>query len=264
MKYKDIQEQLKVFDYIRFVEDGHKYFGHGDQPMVSVSKFKSWAVRPFNAEIISKVVASRRGVTQESILEEWEKKKFWGTTRGSAVHKFIENSLQDIEEDVVLDDWVLTLPDLDIQQYLDELDKCQQQFMNFLADHPHLTPVGTEVVVGDPDWQMCGTFDQLFWNSITERIELWDWKTDSNLKLDTKDNLINTFKRKKATKINIYTIQLNTYRLFLNKYTDLDVQDMNICHFHADNDNYRVFNIENWEELVKEGLDEYYKSNIVT
>ena len=52
--------------------------------------------------------------------------------------------------------------------------------------------------------------------------------------------------------------------LFLNKYTDLDVQDMNICHFHADNDNYRVFNIENWEELVKEGLDEYYKSNIVT
>ena len=259
---EDIKKELEVFKYINFEEEGHKYFGHDAAQMTSVSKFKSWCKQPFNTEFISKMVAIKRGVTQESILEEWDKKRLWGTTRGSAVHKFIENYYLDVKEDVVLDDWVMSLSDVDLKLYLSQLETCKSFFYKFLEDFPHLEPIATEVVVGDPDYLMAGTFDQLFYNTITNKVELWDWKTDSNLRLKERNKLKNSFKKFKATNINVYTIQLNTYKHFLNKYTNLDVQTLNIMHMNADNDSYVIYNLENWDELIKEGLNEYSKNNI--
>ena len=45
-----------------------------------------------------------------------------------------------------------------------------------------LIPVRAEVVVGDEDWGVTGMIDQLFYNEKSQKLEIWDWKTNKDIK----------------------------------------------------------------------------------
>ena len=56
-------------------------------------------------------------------------------------------------------------------------------FKKFYNDsYGKLIPVRAEVVVGDEELGLGGMIDQLFWNEKSGKLEIWDWKTNTQIK----------------------------------------------------------------------------------
>lgn len=80
-----------LFPTLQFDTETHQYFDGGGGVYKSVTTWLN-KFEPFDADLISKVQAKRRGCTQDVILMEWQEKADLGTE----VHEIIEYGLQAI------------------------------------------------------------------------------------------------------------------------------------------------------------------------
>lgn len=253
-------DKLNVFDFIEFDEGNHRYSYKGNlfRPVTSLKKKY---IPEFNKDFISEIVAVKQGKTQREVLDEWEFKGMWGRTRGTAIHKFIENDLNGIDEDVILDQFVMSLEPEKLEQYLQELEKMKEYYFRFKEDNPKLIPIVSEKIVADKDHLVAGTIDQIFYNEETGKIEIWDWKSDGSFYKDYGKKLKAPFNDTKALKINEYSIQLSIYKYIIEKYADLEIDKLKICLLAPENDTYKEHDTLVWQDRIKLILDEHSRSN---
>lgn len=81
---------LNTFKDLVFIEEGHKYFLHG-QELPSVSAVTHNFKPEFDSDKVATNYAKKHGQTKEYWLDQWKFKNLIATTRGTLVHSWAEN-----------------------------------------------------------------------------------------------------------------------------------------------------------------------------
>ena len=212
------------FSNIEFNATWHRYFYAGRELTSVTAKIKDLQ-KPFDQQAVAARVAGREGKTVEQVLAEWNAKGEASRTNGTAVHAHIEK--------------VLT----------GKLDPRQQSFDGILDLNPKLPEVAAfddlwgklaptvdiytgciEWVIGDAELGLAGTVDCMLLNQQTKQYNIFDWKTGKFDTANTFENLLPPFAHLDASKLNIYSLQVNLYRLMIERNTDLKLGDCYIVH----------------------------------
>ena len=253
--------ELSVFNRITFVEKNHSYLIDGKtsgSPSVTrlLKKFK----KEFDKDTAAARVAKRMRVSTKQVLADWELNNLFSTTQGSMLHKYIENYYNNkrVEFEGNFDG----LGYDEKKKIAENLPKLISYFQNFYNDYNHLLCIKNEIVLGDiEDTRVCGMSDMLCYNTQTDEWEIIDYKTNKKMEKKSKyGNLLYPFEDMSEGEINEYTIQLNTYKYFVEKHTSLKIGKMRIIWFNVVNDNYCVYNLDDIQLKIKLMFDKFKAS----
>lgn len=248
-----IFKELSVFNRITFIEKTHSYLIDG-QPSNSLSvtrllkKFK----KDFDKNAAAIRVAKRKRVTVAAVLAEWEINNLYSTTIGTMLHKYIENYY--CNKRIEFEGCFKMLGYEEKAKIAKNLPILIKYFHNFYKQNEHLHCVKSEVVLGDiEDTRICGMSDLLCYNSITDKYELLDFKTNKKMeKTSPYGSLFPPFDYMSEGEINEYTIQLNVYKYFIEKYTSIRLDKLKIIWFNVCNDDFKVFELADIQSSIHE------------
>ena len=213
----EITRELAKFNHIKFHDKEHKYYLNGKK-MSSVTQLIGKFKQSFDTDYWSEKKAKERGILKEDILKEWKYKADFATQKGSAFHAFAENYLFNK---------VFPFPEEEMTSVLGSVEnmlECREAlnhiiklFKKFYEDSfEKLVPVRAELVVGDEELGLCGMVDQLFWNEKSGMLEIWDWKTNKEIKERNKwQQFKDPISHLDVCELNTYSLQLSTYKYII-------------------------------------------------
>ena len=77
--------------------------------------------------------------------------------------------------------------------------------------------------MGDKEWGITGMIDQLFYNEKSQKLEIWDWKTNKAIKENNKwQQFKEPLSHLDVCELNTYSLQLSFYKLIVERNTELD------------------------------------------
>ena len=256
-------KELSVFNRITFVEKNHSYLVDGkptNSPSVTrlLKRFK----KEFDKETAATRVAKRLGVTVAQVLADWQLGNLYSTTLGSMLHKYIENYY--CNKRVEFEGKFEGLGFDEKKLIAENLPRLVGYFQNFYNDYSHLLCVKNEIVLGDlDDTNVCGMSDMLCYNTQTDELEIIDYKTNKKMEKKSKyGNLLYPFEETSEGELNEYTIQLNTYKYFVEKHTNLKIGKLRIIWFNVVNDNYRMYELDDIQPQIKTMFDVFKASSL--
>lgn len=213
----------EVFNKYMFIESSHKYYYNNLPVKYSVTQFINKFFEPFDLETISSKYAQKHGLTQEEVLQEWDKKVKIASTTGTIIHSYMEN----LKRGKIFD------LDFSLADKLNIRDEVQQRTNVLLpqakAFHEDtlnkLFPIKLEYTVGIEDY-IAGNIDMLCWNNTTKEVQIWDYK--SVKQINTKPNYYTKncyYPFDNYFDINYvhYSVQLNIYKNILQRYVDVKI-----------------------------------------
>lgn len=252
----EIKEKLKVFQDFKFFSEDHHYEYKGECVGISVTRFIEQYCNEFEKELIAERCAIKENKTVQEILDLWQYKNDFACRKGSTCHEFAQSRWS--KEKYELDKFD------ESDEYLEAVLKIQKQAVNFYNDYKDtLEHLYDEFVVGSEEYDIASAIDHLFINKLTGGVVLVDYKTNSIMK-GYNDELE---KRKKAKNmkvplshikdltLNHYYIQLSIYRYLLEKYADVQVEEMFIVYFSENIENYEIIEIPYLKKEVEEILE---------
>lgn len=241
----NLTKELSVFNRITFVEKDHRYLIDNERANClsvtrAIKKFKPEFDKIGNATRIAK----RTHQTTESVLADWDMNNLYSTTLGSMLHKYTENYYNNKRSNFEGSFEGLGFDEK--QQITKTLPVLVQYFQNFYNDNACLLCVKNELVVGDlEDTKICGMVDLLSYNTKTDELEIIDFKTNKRMGRNPKyGNLFPPFDDMSQGEINEYTIQLNLYKYFVEKYTSLKISKLKLVWINAQNENYKLIELD--------------------
>lgn len=248
----EVYLELAKFNHIKYYDEPHEYF-IDDEKQKSVTTFIGEFKPPFDEDYWSRRKADEIGITQAEMLKEWAFKRDSACDKGSCFHEYAENYLNNKIFPWDCDKYVrkygrdiLTKP----------LEKLRKMFHQFYEDSSrNLIPVKSELVVGDKELGICGMVDQLYFNRKSGNLEIWDWKTNKEIKRENKweryDSPINHLE---VCEFNTYSLQLSLYKYLIEKNTELRLGNCYIVWFHEKNDKYECIRCQDFGTEVSRML----------
>ena len=253
---ENIKTQIQqAFGKYTFIEDGHYYLCNGNRVGISTTKLIAQYENPFDSETVSRMVAKKRGKSQEEILEEWRIENLHSTIKGSMVHEFAQSLW--LGEKYEFD--YSNIPDeIDINRLKNDIDKLIPQAINFYYDYKDKYElIGCEIYLGDEEFDECGATDQIMLNKLTNDIVIIDYKTNKSIKKESyrhQKMLIPLNKYDDCNYIH-YSLQLSDYKFKFEKNIKLPVKETFIVYFNVDADNYEIIEPLEMEKEVVEILE---------
>jgi hypothetical protein len=216
---------------ITFEEEGHKYTINGETNYTSVTTWLKKFFYPFNDElIITNMMKSPKwpdskyfGMTKEEIKKQWRDSGNEAAKLGTAMHKMFEDHYNGL---------TVEKPDVGIEY---------DYFQNFINDHPTLKPFRTEWTVYDEQYRLSGSIDMLFINE-DGTLSIYDWKRCKSMDKNPSFNKYAKPPLKHIPDTNYwhYSIQLNAYKMIIERNYGYKVKDMFLVCIHPDLDtNYQ-------------------------
>lgn len=238
----DIQilKELDKFRDIIFFEKTHTYF-YRELECVSTTAVVGMYQKPFETAIIASKYSKKHNIPIIEVLKDWEDKRDSAAMKGTHVHAFAEYMFQNKRyEDPFLSEVDTKLLDMVTNFYRDTKDK--------------MIMVKAELVVGDYNLGICGMVDKLFYNLQSKEFQIWDYKTNKDIKefspygsklTDGLDHLYDC----EMTK---FSLQLGIYKYLIEKNTNIKLGNSYICWLNSDkNQNYVPIQAWNLDEEVR-------------
>jgi ATP-dependent exoDNAse (exonuclease V) beta subunit len=99
-----------------------------------------------------------------------------------------------------------------------------------------------EFVVADEDYGIAGMVDCLFYNKKSGMLEIYDYKTNKEIKLKSayKENFKSPISHLDVCEINTYSLQLHLYKHIIEKNTNLKIGNLYLVWINEVNDTYKV------------------------
>ena len=254
----------ECFADIKFFAKNHKYT-IGDQPAkTSVSGAIKKYEKPFDTQRVAGFVAKKNGQTINEVLKEWDYKRDYSCHKGSEFHLFVENFLE--RKKITLDkEAFIAFLDINnipynesiVVDYYNDMALLIKNFMNFYdwwkTDHMLLK---SEFVIGDRETGLCGTIDNLSYNKVTKKFDIFDYKTNKEIKLENPrgDTLLEPFTHLQSCELVKYSLQLWLYRLILEKNSPFEIGDAYIV-WVAGTDDYQLIPVLDLKKEAQVILD---------
>jgi ATP-dependent exoDNAse (exonuclease V) beta subunit len=230
----EIQE---AFSDVFFFDKDHSYKIAGESAKISVSGLLSKYEKPFNSDKIAPNIAKKRGIDVYQLLNEWNDAKEYSCHKGSEFHLHIENFLErkliPIDKSS-FEEFNKKHTSYSINEYYNEMAIIIRSFRDFYdwwkQDH---VLIKSEFVIGDKEYMIGGTIDNLSYNKKTKKFVIFDYKT--NKKIDKKNSygekMLCPVDHLDKCEFNKYSLQLNMYSLLFEKNTNFKVDDCYIVWF---------------------------------
>lgn len=202
-------------DFIRFEAEKHQYFGADGNEYQSVSRVLKTIQNPFDRMGISNAMSKRDGITQQEILDQWDKKRIVASDYGTLIH----NGLEDYFNGRKVKDKII--------------ENLAKEFSKELSGY---YKISNEHILHDKEYKIAGTTDLLLdrqkHTSASKEwiVDLMDYKTnlekgiyfDSITRKNGNVKHYNKFLLPPLTHLeecnyNLYALQLSSYALMLEK-----------------------------------------------
>ena len=120
----------------------------------------------------------------------------------------------------------------------------------FLHGHP-------EWEVWSEEYKLAGSIDMVFYRKSDDSYVIYDWKRSKEIKMENSwENGHAPLEHLPNANYWHYTLQLNTYRWFLETYYGLKISDMYLIILHPDNANYQRFRLNRLTDEIQDMLDD--------
>ena len=255
---QQFKRQLEKFKNIKFIADDHTYLIN-DRVAQSVTTILKKYVKPFDRDYWANIKARQAGVEAEEILDKWEFAAKSSRIKGSLVHEYIEYSLTK-QQFTYPEDSILEVFGYDpIQTPFNQIIPVVEKFLSDINDK--MFPVVSEFIIGDAESLICGTIDQLFYNKKSGKLEIWDWKTNKEIKLESRYFHLAPLQHIPDTELDHYSLQLSLYKLILERNTGIALGNSYITWFNESHPDYRIFAAKNYVNEAQIILNAMLKEN---
>jgi len=251
----EIKQKLnKAFSEYQFVEEGHYYIYKGNKVGISTTGLIHQYTNEFDSETISQRVATKRGISQQEVLEEWRIENVHSTTKGNMIHEYAQSLWLGEKYEF---DFSKVSRAIDLDRLKIDIEKLKIQADSFYNDFKDLyTMIGCELYLGDTDYDECGATDMLLLNNETNKIVVADFKTNKEIVFETKYNQKMKVPLQHLDDVNFihYSLQLCDYTYKIEKNTGLKVESNMIVYFGTQNDDYEIIEPLDLSKEVKQIL----------
>tara|TARA_R110000868_G_scaffold103681_17_gene285392 strand:+ start:926 stop:1792 length:867 start_codon:yes stop_codon:yes gene_type:complete len=251
-----VNKKLDIFKRISFVEDTHTYLIDGqisNSPSVTqlIKRFK----RPFEKDKVAARVASRTGATVEQIKRAWDINNLYARTLGSMLHTYAEGTYTN--QVLAFNGSTEELGHGEKEKIRENFPILVKHFNSFYRNNQHLKCVGNEVALGDMDGtRVCGMCDMIAYNTKTKQLEILDFKTNRQFNKENQfANFLYPFDNLPECEEAEYTVQLNTYKYFIEKHTDLKIRALKIIWLQHANPTWVVYDLKDIQPQIAQMFD---------
>ena len=253
---EDIKIKIQqAFSKYTFIENGHYYLCNGKRVGISTTGLIGQYEQEFDKDTISQMVANKRGISQQEVLEEWRIENLHSTIKGSFIHEFAQSLWEGKEYKF---DYSNVPKEIDLDRLKSDIEKLIPQAINFYNDYKDMYElIGCEIYLGDEDFDECGATDQMMLNKYTGGITIIDYKTNKKIEYESykhKKMLVPLHKFDDCNYIH-YSFQLGDYKFKFEKNTNLKVDETFIVYFNVNADNYEIIEPLNMEKEVEKILE---------
>ena len=232
---------------IKFYARGHNYEITTDQKSkyTSVTTWNHKQFPKFDADaIIENIFKSKGwgpdhkywGQTAEQIKASWKSNGDAISGAGTSLHERIEHFMNDN-----CYQFVYSQKQLYENYSINNKDKVDEAveweyFLQFVKDHPELTPYRTEWMIFDEDLKLAGSIDMVYENP-DGTLSIYDWKRSKDI---SKINVWNKFAinplicHMPDSNFWHYALQLNTYKAILERKYGKQVTKLCLVRLHPD------------------------------
>jgi len=228
--FLSIQNKHPRDEHISFEEKDHIYTIHGKRgEYTSVTTWNHSHFAHFDADkIIEKMKKGKNwdnpltnkyyGMTDEQIKQAWDDNRDQAANAGTKMHEDIEHFYNQIP--------------------IDNTSIEFQFFGQFVKDYPELIPYRTEWMIYCEEIKLSGSVDMVFQNPDGTLL-IYDWKRCKEIKYEDEFNntssITECIRHVPDTNFWHYALQLNTYKMILEKKYDKRVVGLYLVCLHPDN-----------------------------
>jgi hypothetical protein len=171
---------------------------------------------------IAERYADKHGMSVADVKAMWDTKKNVAAAMGTQVHSYMENlwKRKFYQPDKPVGDYEI------VRQNGLEAYRCLSR---------RFVPIRNEFIVYKPEWALCGTIDFLCYDRGNDCIAILDWKT--NNKIERKNDYqtcIGPLNGLPDCNYTHYSAQLSTYKLLIERMTNLKVGELALVHLKRD------------------------------
>ena len=231
---------LDAFKDYEFFEGSHTYYLNGKKVGISTTGLIHQYSQEFDKWSMSANVASKRGVSQLDILEEWRIENLHSTIKGSMIHEFAQ-SLWEGKDYIFKYEYIPK--EINLRRLQEELLVMSGQALNFYKDYKDMYDlVGCEIYLGVPEYDECGATDMLLKNKFTDELLVIDFKSNKRIDYEAFKHQKMKVPLQKYEDCNYihYSLQLNAYAYKIEYMTGIKVKDKLLIYFDCNKDNYEV------------------------
>ena len=244
---------IDKFNNIKFIPETHTYLIN-DKVAQSVTTILKKYVKPFERDYWANKKANDLGVSVEEILAKWEYNAKFSQIKGTLVHEFLEYSITNKEfeypEDLIINEFGFD----PIQTPFNNIVEVAKQFLIDIEDKMY--PIASELIVGDSNYLVGGTIDQLFYNKKSNKLEIWDWKTNKEIKTTSRYFHLAPLEHIPDTELDHYSLQLSLYKFILETNTGLSLGNSYIVWLNENSNKYQIYKAHDYTAEAKIILNE--------
>lgn len=209
---------------IEFEAKWHSYYVNGKKYTSATTLLKDF-FPAFDRDTISERYAKKHGMSQQEVINMWEKKGETSRDFGNLIHEYVDRKLKNLP----------TIQPIDERQksYFKSIDEC----LDKLFEKYEL--IESEKIIFSVTYKLSGTVDLVLRNKLTGEIVLLDWKTSEKITTYNAwgEHGLHCLTHLDNCNYTHYALQLNLYRKILEveKYYDVPRIGMGILHVTTPN-----------------------------
>ena len=227
---------------IVFDEKSHTYTNSKtNEKYISVTTLLSEYKQPFDKDKHSLRVAEREGVSQELVLEMWEKENKKATTRGTKIHKLMENYVGFGEEESDYK-WLYKSYDKVVSYSVDKFKK-----------------IHSENLLSNDEYKIAGTADLIYDHG--DYFTIGDFKTNKKFNFTStfNDFFKNPIEHLTYCEFNNYALQMSMYAYMYEKTSGRRCKKIIV--FYLDEDKWRPIHCNYLKSDIQNILNHYAQKN---
>lgn len=246
----NIIKELQHFKGIKFHEEQHFYTLNDYKFGISATSLIETYAQEFDSNSISQMVANKRGISQQDVLNEWKKENEFSCIKGSCIHLKAQSLWMKDNYEI---DYNIIDDAIDKNRLKKEYDIMSKQAINFYNDYKDMYDmIQDEFIVWSKEFDIAGSIDGIMYNKYTQQCCILDFKSNKDLQFESKYHKKMKVPLHKLDDVNgqHYYIQLSIYKYLIEKYTNIKADELFIVYFNINADNYEIIEIPYLKEEV--------------
>ena len=178
-------------------------------------------------------------VTPEDVKHQWHMDSTIGKTRGTYIHNYLER-LEDRKTDIPKTELIEGMSTAEAVNYVNSIKTAQELCLEYVKyAKENLILIVSEFPVGDLKLGLAGTFDRLYFNKQTKQYEIWDFKTDKQIRYKSSFGKLKLFNLPDC-EFEKYSLQTSLYKKIIEDNLNIKLGESRIVWFNLKEKKYEI------------------------